>query len=94
MFNEVEDNMSKKKQPAMLPLELLAPVGREEHLTVALEEGADAIYLGASDLNARGDRAQFDEGDLPRICSHSIFCLLITSYRRHFAWPAWHITLV
>lgn len=71
MFNEVEDNMSKKKQPAMLPLELLAPVGREEHLTVALEEGADAIYLGASDLNARGDRAQFDEGDLPRICERA-----------------------
>ena len=51
--------------------ELLAPVGREEHLTAAIEEGADAIYLGASDLNARGERAQFSAADLPHICERA-----------------------
>ena len=51
--------------------ELLAPVGRREHLRAAIDEGANAVYLGVSDLNARGERAQFSEDDLNGICAEA-----------------------
>lgn len=40
--------------------EILAPVGNEEMLVAAVRAGADAIYLGAKDFNARRNADNFD----------------------------------
>lgn len=48
-------------------VELLGPAGSMEAFEAALNYGADAIYLGASDLNARNEKAQFKEEDLPEL---------------------------
>ncbi len=40
-------------------VELLAPAGNLQSFFVALNSGADAIYLGASDFNARGNIENF-----------------------------------
>ncbi len=40
--------------------EVLAPVGNEEMLVAAVRAGADAVYLGAKDFNARRNADNFD----------------------------------
>ncbi|MDD5987805.1 MAG: U32 family peptidase [Eubacteriales bacterium] len=42
-------------------VELLAPAGGPEQLRAAVENGADAVYLGGSKFNARMHAANFDE---------------------------------
>lgn len=49
--------------PRMQP-ELLAPVGTPERLDTALTYGADAVYLGGSELNLRAQSSGFDGSDL------------------------------
>lgn len=44
--------------------ELLLPAGNIEHLHAALESGADAVYLGLKQFNARGRAANFSLSDL------------------------------
>ena len=34
-------------------MEILSPVGNEQMLTAAVRSGADAVYLGVKDFNAR-----------------------------------------
>ena len=46
--------------------EILAPVGGEEQLLAAVRCGADAVYLGPKDFNARRNAANFDEEALCR----------------------------
>jgi len=41
-------------------VELLAPAGGPDALVAAVENGADAVYLGLADLNARRGAANFD----------------------------------
>ena len=41
-------------------IELLAPAGGPEALRAAVENGADAVYLGLADLNARRGAVNFD----------------------------------
>ncbi len=41
-------------------MEVLAPVGNEEMLISAVRAGADAVYLGAKDFNARRNADNFD----------------------------------
>ncbi len=48
----------------MLKPEVLAPVGSREMLTAALRCGADAVYLGAKDFNARRNADNFDIAQL------------------------------
>ena len=45
-------------------MEILAPVGNRQSLTAALRSGADAVYLGLSDFNARRNADNFDDGSL------------------------------
>lgn len=45
-------------------MEILAPVGNTQSLTAALRSGADAVYLGLSDFNARRNANNFDDGSL------------------------------
>lgn len=45
-------------------MELLAPAGSIEHLRIALDEGADAVYLGGKLFNARKSALNFDRDEL------------------------------
>ena len=44
--------------------EILAPVGGEEQLLAAVRSGADAVYLGGQNFNARRNAANFAETSL------------------------------
>lgn len=46
--------------------ELLAPAGNWESLVAAVENGADAVYLGGKLFNARQSAANFDNDELAR----------------------------
>ena len=51
--------------------EILAPAGGMEQLTAALRCGAEAVYLGTPDFNARRGAANFGTGELAeaaRLC--------------------------
>ena len=45
-------------------MEVLAPVGAKEQLIAAVRSGADAVYLGTKDFNARKNADNFGEGEL------------------------------
>ena len=45
-------------------MEVLAPVGAREQLIAAVRSGADAVYLGTKDFNARKNADNFDGDDL------------------------------
>ena len=40
--------------------EILAPVGGRKQLEAAVRSGADAVYFGAKDFNARRNAENFD----------------------------------
>ena len=46
------------------PVELLAPAGSPESLVAALESGANAVYLGLKEFNARGNAINFSLDEL------------------------------
>ena len=48
----------------MKKVELLAPAGDQESLIAAIQNGADAIYLGGSLFNARAFAKNFDNEQL------------------------------
>ena len=50
--------------------ELLAPAGGREALIAAVQNGADAVYLGARLFNARRGADNFDEGGLQEAVSY------------------------
>ena len=45
-------------------LELLAPVGSFEALKAAVQNGANAVYLGGKDFSARASANNFDRDEL------------------------------
>src|SRR5581483_2574514 len=47
--------------------ELLAPAGDWESLRAAVANGADAVYFGLSNFNARARAANFDPVELPDV---------------------------
>ena len=47
--------------------EILAPVGGKEQLIAAVRSGADAVYLGAKNFNARRNASNFEDFELPEI---------------------------
>ncbi|MGZ8412301.1 MAG: DUF3656 domain-containing U32 family peptidase [Gemmatirosa sp.] len=49
--------------------ELLAPAGTLEAVRAAVANGADAVYLGASQFNARDEGAQLTLDELERACA-------------------------
>lgn len=49
-------------------IELLAPAGSPEALIAAVNNGADAVYLGLGELNARRGAANFDLQTLAEAC--------------------------
>ncbi len=50
--------------------ELLAPAGDWDALRAAVRAGADAVYLGLSDFNARKRAANFTPDELPAVMDH------------------------
>ena len=48
----------------MKQLEVLAPVGNAQMLEAAVKSGADAVYLGAEQFNARRNAENFGESGL------------------------------
>lgn len=55
----------------MIRPELLAPAGSMEALHAAVDNGADAVYLGIGSLNARANAQNFTEEDLPEVISYA-----------------------
>ena len=53
-----------KKEEMMNKIELLAPVGSFEALKAAVQNGADAVYLGGKDFSARASANNFDREEL------------------------------
>ena len=51
-------------------LELLAPAGSMEALTAAVQNGADAVYMGFGDFNARRNAKNFTEADFASAVSY------------------------
>ncbi len=49
------------------PIEILAPAGGPEQLAAALAAGADAVYLGLGELDARRGAVGFAIADLPKL---------------------------
>lgn len=50
--------------------EILAPAGTPEALAAAVRCGADAVYLGAKELNARRNAGNFDDAQLARAAAY------------------------
>ena len=53
---------------ALIP-ELLAPAGDWEAMRAACANGADAVYFGLSEFNARARAANFEPDELPKVMS-------------------------
>jgi putative protease len=65
-ISQVPDSRDTKTTPGKP--ELLAPAGNWPALLAALANGADAIYLGAGDFNARRNAANFSVQELREVC--------------------------
>ena len=50
--------------------ELLAPAGSKEALLAAVQNGADAVYLGVDDFNARRGARNFSLEELPATAAY------------------------
>lgn len=51
-------------------LEVLAPAGNLENLKIAVNNGADAVYLGMQNFNARNKAGNFDESNIKGVVSY------------------------
>lgn len=52
-------------------MELLSPVGNFDNLIAAVQNGADAVYLGASAFNARANAQNFGDEELKNACLYA-----------------------
>ena len=57
----------------MQDFEILAPVKDEENFYQAINNGADAVYLGLKDFNARQKASNFDDKNLKKIVEYAHF---------------------
>ena len=51
--------------------ELLAPAGSWEALVAAVQNGADAVYLGGKMFNARQSASNFDHDEMARAVEYA-----------------------
>ena len=63
-------------------LEILAPAGNMENLKVAINSGADAVYLGLQNFNARMSADNFTTENISEITKycHSLGVKVFVSY--------------
>lgn len=62
-------------------VELLAPAGNMECLHAAIDAGADAVYLGLDEFNARRNADNFTQDTLPEACAYAHLrnaCIYVT----------------
>ncbi|NLX14850.1 MAG: U32 family peptidase [Phycisphaerales bacterium] len=59
--------MTQRKQTTRASLELLSPAGNTESLRAAVANGADAVYLGLTDFNARRRADNFQPEQLTEV---------------------------
>jgi collagenase-like PrtC family protease len=64
-------NFTGKKQTFLSTPELLSPVGSWDCLLAAIANGADAVYLGTKEFNARVNARNFSLEDLSKVVTHS-----------------------
>lgn len=64
-------NKNHSEPPARPAMELLAPAGSYEAFKAAVENGADAVYLGGKSFNARASAANFDYDELRRVVRYA-----------------------
>ena len=55
----------------MKKIELLAPVGSFDSLKAAVQNGANAVYLGGKDFSARASANNFDRNELIEAVKYS-----------------------
>lgn len=73
LFSFFVDNLTKTVPaggPVVAPFErpeILAPAGNREMMVAAVENGADAVYFGLQEFNARIRAANFSTDELPEI---------------------------
>ena len=65
--NAVSTETPTSSRPAALRPELLSPAGEWEALKAAVANGADAVYFGLSDFNARHRATNFTVEELPQV---------------------------
>ncbi len=53
------------------PIELLAPAGTYEAFIAAIENGADAVYIGGKHFNARANATNFDISELKKMVEYA-----------------------
>src|SRR5437868_3045566 len=63
-------NCDSKSDGAMPLPELLAPAGDWESLRAAVGNGADAVYFGLSNFNARHRATNFTLAELPEVMAY------------------------
>lgn len=66
MPDDLVEQPEKPDEPRRAQPELLAPAGDEHALDAALEAGADAVYLGMTELNARRRAKNFSLEEFPQ----------------------------
>lgn len=62
---------SSPRQHTNKKMELLAPAGSYEALKAAVENGADAVYLGGKMFNARASASNFDSEELSKAVTYA-----------------------
>ena len=56
----------------MKEIELLAPVGSFDSLKAAVQNGANAVYLGGKDFSARASANNFDREELKEAVKYAM----------------------
>ena len=67
----VMDEKRKVNNENDAPMELLAPAGSFEAFKAAVENGADAVYLGGKSFNARASAANFSLEELRQVVQYA-----------------------
>src|SRR3954465_1942927 len=70
MSQLVEPSSASAAGATIEPPELLAPAGDWEAMRAAVVNGADAVYFGLSNFNARHRAANFTLDELPRVVEY------------------------
>ena len=67
MINDAPITSAETTAAGLRRPEILAPAGNEEMMRAAIENGADAVYFGLQQFNARLRANNFKLEDLPRL---------------------------
>ena len=66
----------------MKDVELLAPVGSFESLKAAVQNGANAVYLGGKEFSARASANNFDKDELKEAVKYALMASMILNCKQ------------